>query len=55
MFIDSSNLIEGPYERSISMIPERPLIFKKNGKVEIKKDNLKTQSNGPDSAPDGAP
>lgn len=28
MFIDSSNLIEGPYERSISMIPERPLIFK---------------------------
>lgn len=55
MFIDSSNLIEGPCKRSIGMIPERPLIFKKNGKVEIKKDNLTTQSTGPDSAPDGAP
>ncbi len=38
MYIDNTSIISGPYRRSMGMIPEKPLIFKKNGKVEIKEE-----------------
>ncbi|MDD5069784.1 MAG: hypothetical protein PHV17_03560 [Candidatus Omnitrophica bacterium] len=47
MFIDISSIIEGTHKRSISMIPERPLIFKKDGRVVIKENNLTNQSSEP--------
>jgi len=36
IYIDDSNLISGTYTASFLMVPKKPLVFKKNGSVQIK-------------------
>jgi hypothetical protein len=36
IYIDDSNLISGTYTASFLMVPKKPLVFRKNGSVQIK-------------------